>query len=169
MSPFPKHGPCMHVSLETSGGGLSSRERSCLPGVWCGRGVRDSPAQLWASLPHYAIVLNNLPRSHHGAMEVARALLGRHAHTRVIQEGARRTGAAIHRHEGDATGDISLTQGTARGLAGIHHIGVALGLGATVHVLRCRRQRWGTERSVASRLAQLLLCSIPDSVSPSVT
>lgn len=53
-------------------------------------------------------------------MEVARALLHWHTVVLVIQEGAFRAGAAIHRHKGDAAGDIGLTQRAAGRLARTH-------------------------------------------------
>lgn len=81
-------------------------------------------------------------------MEEARALLITHTVALVIQEGAFRAGATIHRHKGDATGDISLTQRAAGWLTSTHCIGVALVLGTVVHVLDYRKKN-GTERSMA--------------------
>lgn len=78
-------------------------------------------------------------------MEEAGALLITHTVTLVIQESAFRAGAAIHRHKGDATGDVSFTQRAAGRLASAHCIGVALGFGTVVHVLDYRRKKWYRE------------------------
>lgn len=53
-------------------------------------------------------------------MEVAGALLHWHTVVLVIQEGASRAGAAIHRYKGDAAGDVDLTQRATGRLASTH-------------------------------------------------
>lgn len=93
-------------------------------------------------------------------MEETGALLIRHTVTLVIQEGAFRTGAAIHGHKGDATGDVSLTQRAAGRLTSTHSIGVALGLGTVVHVLGCRKKNRGQGGQWLGELAQAL-CFLP--------
>ena len=100
--------------------------------------------------PHHAVVMNDLPWSHHRATQVAGTGFGGDTVTRIIQEGARRADAAIHRHEGHVTGDVRLAQGAARGLAAVYHVGVALGLRAATRILGWR---WAGDTQVSGWVA----------------
>ena len=100
--------------------------------------------------PHHAVVMNDLPWSQHRATQVAGTGLGRDAVTRVVQEGAPRADAAVHRHESHVAGDVRLAQGAAGGLAAVHHVGVALGLRAAARVLGWG---WVGDTQVSGRVA----------------
>lgn len=127
------------------GRGRGLRCRSVCPECRCCEGtvVRKSapPAHplptLQGLLPDSPTLMQRLSVRDHGVPVVAGTADGWHTLAHVVQESALRAGAAIHRHEADATGEVLVAPGPAGGLAGADVVLVGHRLGTGVHGLCC--------------------------------
>ena len=125
------------------GAGAARREWSESPPA------SPTPPTQQGLLPDDPLLVRRLPVGDHGAPTVAGAAGGRHTLAHIIQEGAVRAGAAVHRNEADAAGDVRVTPGPAGGLTGADVVEVGQRLGAGGHGLCCRMPGGGNTQDRA--------------------